>query len=801
MTLYILNYNNYYNRLVKKEASLEDYQPYVIYELLNTNFNPNDGVDTQHIIGTGEYDGKGDYILVANEYSEIVSRWFVIETKRTRAGQWLLDLKRDVVVDYYNIIASSPMYIEKGYVGNDNPLVYNSENVTFNQIKKGEYLLKNELNTPWIVAYLSRFNGDGEYNTFEGSFKLEPQEADYELESLDDYQYSKYTSANPYVYTDDITFYIEHRSSADGYLSPNAIYKFGLTKDGYKNEFSRNASDSLMFSNARYPSYKTETERKTAYDECYARYLTYNSIDSESNLPVNTYSKVGTFEGYKTLFNESGKVIKVGNDYYMVVSHASNSIYDFNNATNLGSSAGSFGEYVYNRLVNSNTAIWSTPLANPNKNTWVEKPFTNSGIYLSFKKLDRGTINYNFSYSYNVTRQTPYEIIVAPLNNLTLTYETVSGGQTATKTIQHSGEVALQWFLNLGEKHTAGLVYDIQIVPYCPVYDADLTSFDTVSCYFSDNVDDKLAVAIKIPEASFTRLYPIPTDLPIDLDYKISVNCDLYRLCSPNGVGDFDFSVAKNNGLNGFEVDCTLIPYNPYIKINPLFDTNGLYGGDYNDYRGLICKGDFSLPVTTDQWETYELQNKNYQAIFDRETATLEIQNKWARAEAWTNIGTGTLAGAAGGALAGSMVQPGVGTVVGAVGGAVASATGGVIDAIKLNQMQEEMMSARHDQFQLNLQTIRARPNTLTRTTAYNINNKYFPYIEYYTCTDVEKEAFRYKMKYDGMTVSAIGNLENYLHPRDMTFIKGRLIRLEGIDEDYHVAQEIVNELNRGVYI
>lgn len=796
MTLYILNYNNYYNRLVKKEASLEDYQPYVIYELLNTNFNSNDCVSTQHIIGTGEYSGKGDYVLVIDEYSEIVSRWFIIEAKRTRAGQWLLDLKRDVVVDYYNIIANSPMYIEKGYVGNDNPLVYNSENVTFNQIKKGEYLIKNTLDTPWLVAYLSRFNGEGAYNTFSGSFKLEPSEADEEYDSLEEYPFYKYDKNNPYRYTDAITFAIKHKSTA--FDSMTTASYFGINKAGYYRSVLTDHG-TYPISNVRKPEYPSEAQRLQAFEECYSRYLTFGTVD-DAGLPINSFTNVGTFDGFKTISDEAGKVIKVGNDNYLVVVHSSDSLYSTNNMFYAQNNPGTFGEYIYNKLVNSNTATWTIPTG-ADKTAIIQIPYNIPGVYVTLQKMDAGTINYSFNYTHNVTRQAPYEIIAAPLKDLELTYSTLVGGQPTTITVQHSGEIALQWFLNLGQKHTAGLVYDVQIVPYCPIDTTDWTDKSIAGCYLSTDVNSKLALAVKLEEASFSKVYSTPANLPIDLDYKTSVNCDLYRLCSPNGVGDFDFSIAKNNGINGFEIDCTLIPYNPYIKVNPVFDTNGLYGGDYNDYRGLICKGDFSLPITTDQWETYELQNKNYQAIFDRETATLEIQNKWARTEAWTNIGVGTLAGAAGGALAGSMVQPGIGTAIGAVGGAVMSATGGIIDAIKLNEMQEEMMSARHDQFQLNLQTIRARPNTLTRTTAYNINNKYFPYIEYYTCTDVEKEAFRYKMKYDGMTISAIGNIEDYIHPSETTFVKGRLIRLEGIDEDYHVAQELVNELNRGVYI
>ena len=106
MTLYILNYNNYYNRIMKRESSIEDYQSYIIYTLESSNFNPTDGVDTTHVFGSNAhiYDGSGDYVLVVNEYNEIVSRWFIIEAVRSRQGQWVLDLKRDLFADYWDQI-------------------------------------------------------------------------------------------------------------------------------------------------------------------------------------------------------------------------------------------------------------------------------------------------------------------------------------------------------------------------------------------------------------------------------------------------------------------------------------------------------------------------------------------------------------------------------------------------------------------------------------------------------------------------------------------------------------------------
>lgn len=51
----LLSYNNYYNRIYKKESSLSDYigvsDNYIV--LNNINFNPGDGVTTSLVLGKG----------------------------------------------------------------------------------------------------------------------------------------------------------------------------------------------------------------------------------------------------------------------------------------------------------------------------------------------------------------------------------------------------------------------------------------------------------------------------------------------------------------------------------------------------------------------------------------------------------------------------------------------------------------------------------------------------------------------------------------------------------------------------
>ena len=88
----------------------------------------------------------------------------------------------------------------------------------------------------------------------------------------------------------------------------------------------------------------------------------------------------------------------------------------------------------------------------------------------------------------------------------------------------------------------------------------------------------------------------------------------------------FEFSIAKNKGITKFNVDYTYKPYQPYIHINP--DFKGLYGTDWDDSRGLILGGDFSVQATDSAWVNYVNNNKNYQAIFNREIDHLDVNQQ-----------------------------------------------------------------------------------------------------------------------------------------------------------------------------
>lgn len=801
MTLYILNYNNYYNRLVKREDSFSDYQPYILHTIENINFNPNDNLETEHIVGVGDYNGAGDYVLITDirrrpsgsipEYEEyVISRWFIVEAQRQRGGQWKLSLRRDIIADYKNLIMSAPCFVEKGYVINNSPLILNNENMTFNQIKMNEYLLDGgELKTPWLVAYLPRYDGEGNFMTWSGSFRDQPPTVNYTLSSLDQYKYYKYTNED-YIYlaSNSGLYYEVPFKKEQGY---NATYGFRLYSDSFKNNFFF-TTESTKRPIAQNP---TLPDPAKTWQECFTELQKYNTYDSVTGLATNTYARIGTYESYLTLMQEAGKTIQVGSGasakFYKVVTQASELTYNFDQSTRLNRSS-DFGEFLWQKIAVASGMVADSDAVQVTDVNW---PYQNPGVRLALQEIsNEDALQYSFNYTNIETKNTPYEILVAPYYNVTL--------QHGSTILAHQGEVALNWFMDMAK---AGTIYDIQIVPFVGIDDSDISDYKIAQCYYSLADPKVQAWAIKLPYSQFSRRYQLT--IPYDSDKKIGNSCDMYRLTSPNGIGNFDFNPAKNGGFTGYEIDCTLLPYNPYIKINPAFaiqsdsSQTNLYGGDFNDYRGLICGGDFSLPMVTSAWEEYQVNNKYYQQVFDRQNATLEYQNGWQLAE---NI-TGTVTGAAGGAVTGAAmgsIVPGIGTAAGAIVGGIAGAIGGIVDTIKGQAVFNESMEARRDQFGYQLGCIKARPETLSRTTAFNINNKYFPYIEYYTCTETEKQALRNKIKYNGMTVMVIGHLEDYLNPSDITFVKGKIIRLpDELNEDYHVAQAIVSEIQEGVYI
>lgn len=415
----------------------------------------------------------------------------------------------------------------------------------------------------------------------------------------------------------------------------------------------------------------------------------------------------------------------------------------------------------------------------------VDAPFTTSNI--TFKSINRRLYD------------APYKMFCMPISEAVCRYGDIEFSMEKERQLQIAASVATGLGANL---------YDIQLLPYCPIEDqfgllTDVNGNEYLGgtedidySLVKDASNSVIGMLFWCPRASFTTnigtkflAYP---DLNYNnpVEFKVGNETNYIRIVSPNYANYEDVNYFMNYGIDYVNVDCTYKPITPYIKLN--INYKGLYGADFNDNRGLILGGDFSLPIMSDAWTNYQIQNKNYANIFDRETQHLEYQHGWNMATTITGAISGTaMSGIMGGALAG-----GAGAIAGAVGGAVA----GITDIAATGLLHGEAMDYRKDMYKMNLQNIQALPQGLVKTSAFNYNSKIWPFLEFYTCTDTEKELLRNKIKYTGMKVEAIGKISDYLNPEDQTYIQGNLIRIN-IDDEYHLAQALNQELNIGVYI
>lgn len=794
--IFIIEYNNYYNRIVKYEATLEGYinNNNIRHTLQNTNFNPNDNVNAEHVFGDANnaYDGTGDYALVVDTSGNIVSRWFIIESKRNRGGQWQLMLRRDVVAENFNKIIIMPCFIEKATIPSDNPLIWNSEGMTYNQIKKKETLLKDKTGIPWLVGYYDpsqTLSGEIERYDIEADFTIST-----ELEQTDFYQYI--SSIDGRTITPTATIYGETYNKRfifnfrdDGFSQ----YKYNLQLDAISRNYvgpSRNFVGINDFANSGQVSVVTiEENMPTMINRVpWANFTNYSNGLGFSRTTIN----IGGVEFYP--YNIDGKIVNVSGKYYKIkiktapqrtsnyvnVSYQSNLYYAMRNYF---AQVCEKSQDFMDTMFQSGTFIYEQVLPT------YSIELTTEGINAQYS-ID----------SFNKTTGAPYNLFAIPFGEVQ-----IGNGSDSYKT---KGGVALYLAQTLLKNHP-NAIYDIQVLPYFPmqqwIKEEEGTVYIDIPASASRNI---VKTTDEVPQIETVIIGVENVTFDVELPYsiivyekKIESECDMYRLCSPNWNGIFEFNASKNDGVSSFTANCTYKPIMPYIHVAPYFA--GLYGGNYEDARGLVCGGDFSMSRITEQWQSYIENNRNFQLLQDRKIENMEIHHKYERVQDVVNAITGTLAGTLGGAITGGQFSS-TGGVIGAIGGGIASGIAGAYD-VSINQiLRNEAIDYTKDMFEYQLGNIKAMPDTLKNVSAFNANNKIFPVLEYYSCSEQEKTALRNKLKYTGMTAMVVGTISDYVDNISGTgnqFIKGRLIRIEGLNEDTHVANTIASEINKGVYI
>lgn len=833
-TLYLLQYNNYYNRIVKRESNLLSYVPFVVKSgssdkdsnqntgiVKGVNFNPGNYVDTIQVVNWSG--GIPDYLIVVNDDGTIDTRWFVISANRTRQGQLQLQLHRDLMVDFYDEVLDAPAFIEKATIAsNNNPLLFKSEGMDFNQIKTSETPIKDASECPWLVIYCDQKTDiSGEFTTAKYQPVKTYTSATYKSSGLQEAVEQGRLIAKDfdfkglYLSVDWLPY--------NGFTYPHGLVKMtgGSSYTSYRADFVPTGVgqqshtfylwDSI-FPGEKFPSYPPRINEDYSTLSQIASW-TYNNYWNMFKTQITEGSKYVNQDVYNLIEEIRGGIIQIDSDFYQVnVSYESVSEQTEafpKSAQFLKDYGKAFNEKFSSSLMNGYT--WGYSSTN-----YLAAIYSVSGYKISLTKVSSSV---NYTYNLQASKRmhnidAPYDMLCIPFSD---NYQIRNSRQSTWTNIKCSKQFALDFAKTMLLNHggSSPVVYDAQILPYCPITYVDFnssyidlkTASDQTYSIIESGSDP--GCVIWCDRTSFSRVINLsnPIKLPLDpMAIKIENDCDLYRIVSPNFSGAFEFNAMKNGGLSSFQIACTYKPYNPYIKVYPSFGF--LYGSSYNDQRGLICTGDFSLPQASDAWETFERQNVNYQKTFDRQIENMEFKNEKENIRDVVGAVTGTISGvtsgASAGVMAGAMTGNPVGMlaggVIGGVLGGVASGVAGGVDVAMNKAIRKEEVNFARDNFNLQLGNIKALPTTLSKTTAYNVDNKYFPFLEYYTCTNEEKLLFKKNLQYRGMTIGAIGTIREY-QLSEQSYIRGRLIRIEELPIEYEIANNIADEFYQGVFI
>lgn len=774
--LYFLkDYNNYFNRQLKKYETLQEYLDKETFNAFsNINFNPNDGVNTQ-ITMNWSANWLPDYLLVDN-----ISRWFVLESKRTRSGQYTFTLRRDVLADNWLQVLNAPMYIEKATVNDNSSFIYNPEPFECNQVKILEAEIYDETETAWIVGYLDRgYNSDGQAGAINFSAEVIP---DFTATDLNAFLTNQNILQDTYYLSEqrEVSFLVKYAQpigNGQAYTYTIKIGKDDITLDSSVNIYT----DTFAVGTLGNSLSEIITKLK-AIPELYSTLSSYYKlyVDDISKYNQDKYNQVAKLQ------NQVLVTADKPSEYYtfdtsIIVNDRSTYTISEDRATGY---LLTYLTTVFSGIPNVQVLNSQSPqiriLADSVKFAAV---LSQQGTYSLLVQKDRYTL-----------KDGPYDMFIMPYGDVTLK----NGNEFS---VQYNKKTAMSIAQGIA-KNLGSFIYDIQILPFCPatgfIIDGSTIDINSTNSkrYSKIMSRDTIRGAIIWCTASSGSKY-IPYVFNGITNKKL-FNCTTkFRLSAGNYAAGFDFSPVKNEGVLGMHVDYTYIPYSPYIRVAPNF--GGLYGKDFKDCRGLIIQGDHSITYLSDKWVEYQINNKNYLNAFNRQMENMDVQRTYQRAE---QILSSTVGALSAGVQVGSVLNAGAGIAAGA-----ASAIGGIADTIISEQLYNENKSYAKDQFQYSLGNVQALPNTLAKVVAYTPNNKIVPVLEVYYGTAEDNLAFCNMIRYQGMTVGAIGYLQDYIDNsweyagiKDKGFVKGRILQISDLSDDYHLASTIADEIALGVY-
>ena len=844
MVLYIINFNNYSNRLYKALDDLSEITDPIYYESNNLNFNPGNGVYTSYIAGRqgNPYDGSGNYLVYSEDNENITSKWFILEQNRNLKGQYTLSLKRDVVGEYYKSIITSPAYIKKGIIADGSPLMFNKEGLSVNEVKTNTYPLYDASKCPWVVMYLPVETpaADQEYTlkyVNHGGADFEYDSEDAMKAVFDTSKIYFKTTSNEIKFITSLRDFVKSSSSGNTY-NVTQYYSYintsgTLTTENYRTYQSVMGSTSHAFADGITNTVDNLSQYTSAITSSIGNYLkSYSSLYS-------AYA-VDSSSTYESMYANNNKIIKVKQTddtykYYKVkttISEVSDNII-LSSASN-----NKQDDYLWTairdklREVNNQT----TPISTDNL-YWNSKYNNISfNLLVSAKSIkytlteisnpayiDTATVKFTSSNLTAKPGDAPYRILAFPYVDGTVFWG--SKVNYYAYKCNYKKEKTLGFIQSLAEQIGSSNVYDIQLIPYCPFisnkYFLGIGSYNEICikknkdiCVYGSNDSETNPtydfVGMFVTEYSGTINIDGP-DYRFKLSKKMEYECCHYRLASPSYASYYDFSPGMLGDATGFNVTYTLMPYQSFFCVKPNYSF--LYGNNFNDARGLVLTDNMSIAYTSSAWAEYINSNKNYMNIFKREVQGIELEQGIQRQEqnfaALSGLVSAVSNGVSNGAKVGSVVGPvgtAIGAVVGGIGGGLVSGYGASLDWSNLITRQNEQLSIKKDMFNYSIENIQAQPDTLKATTGINEINQMVPIIECYTCSDIEKNVVADNIIWKGMSVctsSTIGsfiiNNFEYNGKTDKGYIEAGIMRLPNYI-DNEVSNEIISEIYKGWY-
>lgn len=826
-TLYLLaNQNNYLNRKVILDGvrNIEEVQSnskvidvYPKYPQTNLNIATGDSLSCEVKVSTdtnyGVISEMPDYAVIYTQKDNgetELTRWFVDSYSKIVGTQYSVKLKRDLLADYFSAIMNAPTFVEKGYVLPNNPLIFNQEGMSFNEIKSSEHFINKDKNGPYIVGYIARSDEqDQDYSITATTDAYQPQGDIPTLASLPSKIRNALTRGEVNVVDSNypIVFDINvkrittirtttHRTSIREtrlYVSGNSTYRIEYGSDNLSG--TAVLTGQIIYANFG-QVYKDAIARldlslyRGQMDDFIAANQTYILSDLVRQYNNLVYQDNGVY--YQIVFSALPLNLFIDLD----LSNNNNLYIDSNNA--------------FEEAANLTEGVIKTDTIK-NGNVHVDYQ-----VYSVSKRVVNGPA---VSGTIPTTRRklidAPYDMFFMPYGDEAQVLNVESG---VPRYYQMDKNVQMAMAMEFAKKLGVRL-YDLQLLPYCPVEMLVDNDSNLRLSVLTENVDYTLIKdgnnTIKgcvffssVSKRSFqidTSTFLANTTGSDSYEIKVDNECRKYRLVSPNFNGIYEFSKQQNGGsVDYMNIDLHYKPHQPFIRVSLHYGgiyTYDSYNPDIKDARGLILGGDYSLPILSDAWTNYEIQNKNYQVMFNRDISNMKINQEIAREQMFIKNLGGIVGGIGGGAIAGASKGGVYGAIAGAIGGGLISGANAYLSTDWLARSQSEQRSYATDKFTYSLQNIQAIPYSLTKVSALNNTFKNFPVLEIYTATETEITAFKNKLKYSGFTIMAIGTLREYCNELDENFVQGQLIRLEDATIDSNVANAIREEVAKGFFV